>query len=46
MKIVIELSEEEIVKLEQMTDTQILDEEGFVVDDDVSDAVKILLNNL
>jgi hypothetical protein len=46
MKIVIELSEKEIVKLEEMTDTQILDEEGFVNDDDVSDAIKILLENL
>ena len=46
MKIMIELSEKEIAKLEEMTDTHILDEEGFVDDDEVSDAIKILLNNL
>lgn len=46
MEIVIELSEKEIMKLEQMTDTQILDDEGFVDDDEVSDAIKILLENL
>ena len=46
MQIVIEISEKEIEKLEQMTDTQIRDEEGFVGDDDVSYAIKILLNNL
>ena len=40
MKIEIVLSEKEIAKLEQMTDTQILD------DEDVSYAIKILLNNL
>ena len=46
MKIVIELSEKEMVKLEEMTDTQLFDEEGFVSDDEVSDAIKILLENL
>lgn len=46
MQIVIELSEKEIMKLEQMTDTQILDDEGFVDDGEVSDAINILLENL
>jgi hypothetical protein len=44
MQIVIELSEKELKKLSEMTDVEIdVDEPD---DEDVSDAIKILLNNL
>jgi hypothetical protein len=44
MKIVIKLSEEELNKLSEMTDVEIDAEEPD--DEDVSYAIKILLNNL
>jgi hypothetical protein len=44
MQIVIELSEKEIKKLSELTDVEIdVDEPD---DEDVSDAIKILLNNI
>ena len=44
MKLVIELSEKELKKLSEMTDVEIDGDEPD--DEDVSDAIKILLNNL
>lgn len=47
MKIVIELSEKELKKLSELTDVEIVtDDESIFIDDDVSDAINILLNNL
>ena len=47
MKIMIELSESELKKLSELTDVEIVtDDESIFVDDDVTDAIKILLNNL
>lgn len=47
MKIMIELSESELKKLSEMTDVEIVtDDESIFIDDDVEDAIKILLNNL
>lgn len=44
MKIEIELSEKEIKKLSELTDVEVdVDEPD---DEDVSDAIKILLNNI
>ncbi len=47
MKIVIELSEKELKKLSELTDVEIVtDDESIFIDDDVTDAIKVLLNNL
>ena len=47
MNIMIELSEKELKKLSELTDVEIVtDDESIFIDDDVSDAIKILLNNL
>lgn len=47
MNILIELSEKELKKLSELTDVEIVtDDESIFIDDDVSDAIKILLNNL
>lgn len=47
MEIVIELSEKELRKLSELTEVEIVtDDESIFIDDDVSDAIKILLNNL
>lgn len=47
MEILIELSEKELKKLSELTDVEIVtDDESIFIDDDVEDAIKILLNNL
>lgn len=47
MKILIELSEKELKKLSELTDVEIVtDDESIFIDDEVEDAIKILLNNL
>ena len=47
MNIMIELSEKELKKLSELTDVEIVtDDESIFIDDDVTDAIKILLNNL
>lgn len=47
MNIMINLSEKELKKLSELTDVEIVtDDESIFVDDDVTDAIKILLNNL
>ena len=47
MKILIELSEKELKKLSELTDVEIVtDDESIFINDDVEDAIKILLNNL
>ncbi len=47
MNIMIELSEKELKKLSELTDVEIVtNDESIFIDDDVSDAIKILLNNL
>lgn len=47
MQIMINLSEKELKKLSELTDVEIVtDDESIFIDDDVSDAIKILLNNL
>lgn len=47
MEIMIELSEKELKKLSELTDVEIVTEdESIFIDDDVTDAIKILLNNL
>jgi hypothetical protein len=43
----INLSEKELKKLSELTDVEIVtDDESIFVDDDVTNAIKILLNNL
>lgn len=47
MNIMINLSEKELKKLSELTDVEIVtDDESIFIDDDVTDAIKILLNNL
>jgi hypothetical protein len=47
MEIMINLTEKELKKLSELTDVEIVtDDESIFIDDDVSDAIKILLNNL
>lgn len=47
MEIMINLTEKELKKLSELTDVKIVtDDESIFIDDDVSDAIKILLNNL
>jgi hypothetical protein len=47
MKIVIDLSEKELKKLSELTDVEIVtDDESIFIDDDITDAIKILLENL
>lgn len=47
MDIMIDLSEKELKKLSELTDVEIVtDDEDIFVDADVTDAIKILLNNL
>lgn len=47
MDIMIDLSEKEIKKLSELTDVEIVtDDEDIFIDADVTDAIKILLNNL
>lgn len=47
MNIVINLTEKELKKLSELTDVEIVtDDESIFIDDDVTDAIKILLNNL
>lgn len=47
MDIMINLSEKELKKLSELTDVEIVTEdESIFIDDDVTDAIKILLNNL
>ena len=47
MNIMIDLSEKELKKLSELTEVEIdTDDESIFIDDDVSDAIKILLNNL
>lgn len=47
MNIMIDLSEKELKKLSELTEVEIVtDDESIFIDDDVSDAIKILLNNL
>ena len=47
MNIMINLSEKELKKLSELTDVEIVtNDESIFIDDDVSDAIKILLNNL
>jgi hypothetical protein len=43
----INLSEKELKKLSELTDVEIVtDDESIFVDDDVTNSIKILLNNL
>lgn len=47
MDIMIDLSEKELKKLSELTDVEIVtDDEDIFVDADVTDAIRILLNNL
>lgn len=47
MDIMIDLSEKELKKLSELTDVEIVtDDEDIFIDADVTDAIKILLNNL
>lgn len=47
MDIMIDLSEKEIKKLSELTDVEIVtNDEDIFIDADVTDAIKILLNNL
>lgn len=47
MKVMIELSESELKKLSELTNVEIVTgDESIFIDDDVEDAIKILLNNL
>lgn len=47
MNIVINLTEKELKKLSELTEVEIVaDDESIFIDDDVTDAIKILLNNL
>ena len=47
MDIMIDLSEKELKKLSELTDVEIVtDNEDIFLDADVTDAIKILLNNL
>ena len=47
MEIMINLTEKELKKLSELTDVEIVtDDESIFIDDDVTDAIKILLNNL
>jgi hypothetical protein len=47
MNIVINLTEKELKKLSELTDVEIVtDDESIFIDDDVTDAIKILLENL
>ena len=44
IKIVIELTKSEIKKLEDLTDIKLLDDD-FISDDEISDAISILIAN-
>lgn len=46
MQITIELTKSEIRKLEELTDTELLDEYDYISDDEISDAISILLENI
>lgn len=47
MDIMIDLSEKELKKLSELTDVEIVTDDGDIfVDADVTDAIRILLNNL
>ena len=45
MKVTIDLTKSEIQKLEELTDTELLDEYDYISDDEISDAISILLAN-
>ena len=45
IKIVIELTKSEIKKLEDLTDIKLLDDDDFISDDEISDAISILIAN-
>lgn len=47
MNIMVNLTEKELKKLSELTNIEIVtDDESIFIDDDVEDAIKILLNNL
>lgn len=46
MQITIDLTKSEIRKLEELTDTELLDEYDYISDDEISDAISILLENI
>ena len=43
VKIEIQLKKSEIMKLEELTDTELIDDDGYYSDDEISDAISILL---
>ena len=46
MQITIDLTKSEIRKLEELTDTELLDDDDYISDDEISDAISILLANV
>ena len=46
MKIEIELKKSEIMKLEEMLDIELIDDDGYYSDDEISDAISTLLEIL
>ncbi len=46
MKVTIDLTKSEIRKLEELTDIKLFDDDDYISDDEISDAISILLANV